>query len=212
MNLMSNLAGITRSPSDPEIVETGPSSRGTADNAARALGWMSIGLGLAELLAPGRITRALGVEGSEGLVRAMGLREIGHGVACLSVDREIGVKSRVAGDGLDLLALGVALASDRSNKRNIGLALAAVAGITIADVVTADALARRHSRGRGQPRDYSDRSGWPQGRPHLSAPEKAASTTPAADAAAPPAAQPSPAAPQGMPVGDALGQPAGWPG
>jgi hypothetical protein len=53
---------------------------GAADRLGRALGWFSIGLGVTELLAPRLITRALGMQGSEGLVRAYGAREIGSGL------------------------------------------------------------------------------------------------------------------------------------
>jgi hypothetical protein len=43
------------------------------------------------------------------------------------------------------------------------MALAAVTGVTLLDLATADALTMRHRRPRGPQRDYSDRSGWPQG-------------------------------------------------
>ena len=75
----------------------------------RGLGWFSIGLGLVELLAPGRVTRTLGMQGSEGLVRAAGLRELGHGVLSLSTERRLGLWSRVAGDALDVVMLMPAL-------------------------------------------------------------------------------------------------------
>ena len=47
-----------------------------AHSMARGLGWFSIGLGLAEVLAPRALTRGLGMEGNEQLVQAYGLREI----------------------------------------------------------------------------------------------------------------------------------------
>jgi len=40
------------------------------------LGWFSIGLGLAEVLAPRSLTRGLGMEGHEQLMQAYGVREI----------------------------------------------------------------------------------------------------------------------------------------
>ena len=42
-----------------------------AHSMARGLGWFSIGLGLAEVLAPRAVTRGLGMEGNEQLVQAM---------------------------------------------------------------------------------------------------------------------------------------------
>jgi hypothetical protein len=67
MNFLSN---ITRSEGDPKIIRTGTSSSGAADRIAKGLGWFSIGLGLAEIVAPRQLTRALGMQGSESLVRA----------------------------------------------------------------------------------------------------------------------------------------------
>ena len=58
----------------------------TAHSMARGLGWFSIGLGLAEVLAPRALTRGLGMEGNEQLVQAYGLREIPTGIGILSSD------------------------------------------------------------------------------------------------------------------------------
>ena len=44
-------------------------------NLSRGLGWFSIALGLTELFGARRLTKALGMEGQEGLVRAFGARE-----------------------------------------------------------------------------------------------------------------------------------------
>ena len=52
MTYISRLSDITRSKGDPKVLRAGPSSLGSADQLARALGWFSIGLGLMELLAP----------------------------------------------------------------------------------------------------------------------------------------------------------------
>jgi hypothetical protein len=79
MNIISNVA---RSPGDPVVLSKGSNARSSADRLARALGWFSIALGLAELLAPRRIASALGMEGKEALVRVFGAREIAAG-SCL---------------------------------------------------------------------------------------------------------------------------------
>src|SRR4051794_35414074 len=102
---MGYLSNIARSEGDPKVLSSGPSSRGGVDELARGLGWFSIGLGLAELLAPRKFTRALGMQGSEMLVRGYGLREIGHGMLSLSSDKTVGLWSRVGGDALDILTL-----------------------------------------------------------------------------------------------------------
>jgi hypothetical protein len=46
------------------------------------------------------------------LVRAYGAREIGSGILSLSVDRQTGLWSRVAGDGLDVATLMSAFRAD----------------------------------------------------------------------------------------------------
>jgi hypothetical protein len=160
---MGYLSNIARSEGDPKVLRSGPSSRGGADQLARALGWFSIGLGLAELLAPRQFTRALGMPGSEMLVRSYGLREIGHGILSLSPDKVAGLWSRVGGDALDILTLAAAYRPDNPKRDNVGLALAAVAGITLLDLVGAQGVTSRHRRTAGDRRRYRDRSGFPQG-------------------------------------------------
>jgi hypothetical protein len=163
MNVMAKAADRFRSSGDPSIIKSGPSSRGLSDRAGNNLGWFSIGLGLAELLFAERMTRMLGMEGREGLIRAYGVRELMAGMTCLSVDRTLGTWSRVAGDAVDIATLLSAYTNDNPKKSNVGLALAAVAGITLLDIATAQGLTVRHRRKPQQWRDYSDRSGWPNG-------------------------------------------------
>ena len=55
---------------------------------ARGLGWFSIGLGLAELLAPAQGRRFLGMEEHTGLIRAYGAREIATGIGILTQDAD----------------------------------------------------------------------------------------------------------------------------
>jgi hypothetical protein len=163
MNPLSKFSGIERSKGDPDIVRTGSSSKGVAEHAVRSLGWFSLGLGMFELIAPGRATKALGMEGKELLVRAYGARELAAGRLCLSVDKTKGAWSRVAGDLVDIATLLTAFNDKNPKKRNVGIALAAVAGITLIDIATAQALTVRHSRSARQARTFADRSGFPQG-------------------------------------------------
>jgi hypothetical protein len=160
---MTYLSNIARSEGDPKVLRSGPSSLGTSDRLAKALGWFSLGLGLTELLAPGRITRALGMEGKEGVVRAFGAREIGHGLLTLSPDKQVGLWSRVAGDGLDIATLMGGLRDDNPKRDNVAIALAMVLGVTLLDVIGAQSTTVRHSRNRGERRLYRDRSGFPRG-------------------------------------------------
>jgi hypothetical protein len=137
----------------------------TADRLARLLGWMSLAVGVAELVAPGRIAKAVGLEGKENLLRAYGGREIASGVGALSIDAGPAMWSRVAGDLVDLgtLAAGARKSEDQDQRRYAGYAIAAVVGVTLLDLFVASALTHQRSRSRGETRDYSDRSGFPGG-------------------------------------------------
>ena len=116
--------------------------RNHADEITTALGWFSVGLGAAELLAPGALSRLIGL-GSEKprLLRAFGIREITSGIGILSNPRPGGwVWSRVAGDIVDLSLLGLALVGNRRDRGKTAIATALVAGVTALDVIKARQL------------------------------------------------------------------------
>lgn len=136
---------------------------GTGASLARALGWFSIGLGAMELLAPRCLGAALGMRGRERLLQAYGVREVATGVAILnSRDHSPWVWSRIAGDALDLATLAPTLQNANPRRKAVAVALGAVAAVTLLDLLCAREL-QREERGRLPPRDYSDRSGFPQG-------------------------------------------------
>jgi len=124
MNILAKFADITRSPGDPKLLQSGPNALGVSDRLATNLGWFSIALGLGELFAAERLTRALGMEGKETLVRAYGIRELFAGIMSLSPDKKVGIWSRVGGDALDLATLMTAFRDDNPKKHNVGLAIA----------------------------------------------------------------------------------------
>jgi hypothetical protein len=163
MTYIASLSNIARSEGDPKVLSSGPSSLDVTDRLARALGWFSIGLGIAELVGARHITRLLGIEGSEGLIRAFGAREIGAGIVSLSVDKHVGLWSRVAGDALDLAALAAARRPGNPKRHNVDSALAMVAGITLLDILAAQMATISRSRGNGKRRSYANRSGFPNG-------------------------------------------------
>lgn len=104
------------------------------------LGLFSVALGAAELIAPGRITKALDAEGSEGVVKAFGVREIAAGAALLTAPAaSTNVWNRVIGDAMDLGALGLAARNAPRNPVVWG-AIGFVAGVTLVDVLTARGL------------------------------------------------------------------------
>lgn len=122
-------------------------------SAARALGWFSIGLGVAQLVAPNRLLDALGLdEDRAGLMRLYGGREVAHGLAILAERTPAtGVWSRVGGDVLDLATLGIAAARDPSARRNrLAVAMGLVAGVLVADALVARRLSRESDRNRGR--------------------------------------------------------------
>ena len=105
------------------------------------LGLFSIGLGLAELLAPRAVGRAIGVGDHPAIVRMVGVREIVTGLGLLS-ERAPGTWAwaRVAGDAMDLALLGAATSSPDADPRRIAAATAGVLGVTALDVYSGQRL------------------------------------------------------------------------
>ena len=161
--LMKQIINVSRSKGDPKIISTGPSSLGASDRMARNLGWFSLALGALEILAPARITRTLGMEGHESLVRAYGFREVAAGMLSLSIEKRTGLWSRGAGDGLDIATLIGSLHADNPKKGNVALALLMVGVITLLDIATVKEVSERHASRNGSRRAYRDRSGFPKG-------------------------------------------------
>jgi len=113
----------------------------TAD-LARAMGWFSIGLGLAEILAPNQIARMTGVRHPD-VLKMHGMREIATGIGILSSRTRptSWMWGRVAGDLLDLSTLATAFAQgDHDTRKATVTAAVAVAGVTTLDVVSALSL------------------------------------------------------------------------
>jgi uncharacterized membrane protein len=105
---------------------------------AKALGWLSIGLGTVHLLAPRTLSRAIGVADRPMLFRALGLREIASGVGILTQRQPTNwLWSRVAGDAIDLTLLGMAVRRSGADERSkVALACAAVAGVAVLDILS----------------------------------------------------------------------------
>ena len=133
------------------------------DNLARGLGWFSIALGLAEVAAPRKLTKALGMEGHEQLVFAYGVREIMTGIGILaSRDPTPWIWGRVGGDALDIATLLPGLSQNNPKRQNVALALMSVLGATAADIYCAQKLSSESPHPLPPLRDYSDRSGLPR--------------------------------------------------
>lgn len=116
----------------------------TEERLANGLGWFSIGLGLAEVLAPRKMAELIGIADGDRtsmVMRAYGLREIAAGVGILMQPKPAGwLWGRVAGDAMDLASLGKALASEDADRGRVAAATAAVLGVTALDVFCAQRL------------------------------------------------------------------------
>jgi len=121
----------------------------SAKRLAKGLGWFSIGLGLAELLAPRAIASISGVSNKHtGLIRLYGLREIAAGVTIFAQEKPTeGVWSRVVGDALDLTSLGVAATNPEAKLGRVAFATANVLAVTALDVICAMQLSSGSNQG-----------------------------------------------------------------
>ncbi len=132
----------------------------TRNSMAKGLGWFSVALGVAELLAPRATARATGVQYGKNLLQAYGAREIATGIGLLTAkDPQPWLWARVAGDALDLATLGADLATNTDKRRNTALSLVAVMGVTALDLWMAETARREAVRQAEPQRDYSDRVG-----------------------------------------------------
>jgi hypothetical protein len=106
-----------------------------------ALGWFSIALGVAELMAPRQVAHLIGIRANErtrSVLRAYGAREIATGLGLLSQPTDPKwLWSRVGGDAIDLATLGQATRNEKTDAARIGFATAAVLGVTALDVLAA---------------------------------------------------------------------------
>jgi len=112
-------------------------SQSSHDRLAKSLGYFSIALGVAELIAPDAVARAAGVRGLEPVVRAYGAREIA--------------------------TVATGLKQDNEKKENSVLALAALAAVTVVDVICASGLSAEKGGVKTALADYTERSGYPGG-------------------------------------------------
>lgn len=120
---------------------------------AKTLGWISIGLGATELIAPGWLQKKLGAGNYSRLVNVFGVREIG-----LMADSW----SRNASDTIDLVGLATAV-QKRMHEGGAGTALLALTALTALDALAAADLGEikkklerkpareRRSAGAGKP-------------------------------------------------------------
>ncbi|WP_219420259.1 SRPBCC family protein [Pseudonocardia nigra] len=123
-------------------------SQGRTDRGATGLALFSLGLGSAQVGAPGAVARLVGADDgptSRAVVRwACGVRELAAGLgAGTSSAPGRWIWARAAGDLVDLALLGTVLTRHPGRRARTLVAAAAVLGVTAADVATARRATRR---------------------------------------------------------------------
>jgi uncharacterized membrane protein len=120
------------------------SMNGEIERLARALGWFSLGLGFAQIAAPGKVAQMIGVEDDDetiAVMRVLGVREIASGLGILTQPKPTPwLWARVGGDAMDLALLRRALSSPRADHNRVAAATAAVAGIAAVDALCSTRL------------------------------------------------------------------------
>ena len=118
------------------------------EKVAKGLGFVSIAIGLTEIVAPRQLQKTMGIGNGQntGIMRVLGVREVMHGVDLLSHDDPApGVWARCAGDMLDGVCL--AAAGMKSKKPGGFMAIMAlVMPVVIIDHVLAPKLSARKNR------------------------------------------------------------------
>jgi hypothetical protein len=117
---------------------------------ARTLGWVSLAIGLTEIIAPKKIEQTMGLRNGQntGILRMLGIREIMHGVDILAHrDPTPGLWARVAGDALDGVVLGAAAARARKPAGFMAIA-ALVLPVVLLDMMFAPRLSRMKEAAR----------------------------------------------------------------
>ena len=147
----------------PASSETSPNFRAThrhyarrretppldAATLSRGLGWLSVALGAAAVLAPRGLSSFVGVGRERGaIMRGAGVRELATGVGILTQRNPAPwLWSRVIGDVMDLAVLATGLRPGNPGRGRAAASFAAVAG-----VLALDALAASHfTRHAGHP-------------------------------------------------------------
>jgi hypothetical protein len=105
----------------------------------------SIGLGLAEVLAPKAVGKRAGLSHRSGLIRGYGVRELVAGGLILAAPKSpTPIWMRVAGDFIDLLTIAPATRRDHERepgaRRSALIAAAAVGAITVLDILAARSM------------------------------------------------------------------------
>jgi uncharacterized membrane protein len=142
LGALTPIGGTEKSPSAVTDLE-----RPRQERRRDTLGWLSVGLGLAGLLAPRQLARLIGAdeesEATTWTLRAVGGRELACGIGLLSGAQPANwAWARLAGDVLDLALIGTALQSKDTRSDRLLIAGAGVVGAASWDAYSAWRLQR----------------------------------------------------------------------
>ena len=150
------------------------------EQPVRGLGYFSIGLGLAELLAPGQVSRGAGMRRQNYFLRGSGLSGNRLLASASSLQAILGLGSGVASRGACSDVANVAVTTDRRKPVRSGhpLQLCSAWGCWIY-IAPFNLSPNKAAPASGTNRDYSRRSGFPRGIEQMrgaaaKSPEKAA--------------------------------------
>lgn len=111
-----------------------------ARTLAEGLGWFSVALGAAEIIAPGALSSLAGV-GRRGVARSAGVRELATGIGILTQRNPAPwLWSRVVGDVIDLAVLATGMRPGNPGRGRAAVSFAAVAGVLAVDALAASHL------------------------------------------------------------------------
>jgi len=121
--------------------------KGQPEQVARGLAWFSIGIGVAQILAPRTVSWLTGVSVPPVLMIACGVRELACGIGILTQDEAAPwIRARIWGDAVDLAALTCGALVPGADRKRIAINIAAVAGLSALDFYCSRELAVRGQR------------------------------------------------------------------
>jgi uncharacterized membrane protein len=127
----------------------GRSLREAAERRAKGLGVFSLGLGLAQVIAPRGVARLIGLpdnQRSRTVLTLIGMRELASGIGLLARPGSASwAWTRVVGDAMDLALLGDAFTNKDAEPTRLVAATAAVLGVAALDTASAAHLSRSES-------------------------------------------------------------------
>lgn len=113
----------------------------SAGKLATMLGFVSYGLGIAQILRPGAVNRLIGVPDhnpNHAMQRVIGIREIVSGSGILFGKNRSGwMWSRVAGDAMDISIVGGTFSARLGTRRRLICSLVGLAGLMVLDAMVA---------------------------------------------------------------------------